>query len=330
MKTRRLFGSLLALLLCCSGVASAGTAQPRQPFDETEFNRFMADYPAASQWLTEKGQRYGGVNSPWVLSGMRYDRDFVKYLQEKGWNAERFFYLLDHINMGLLTSQAEARHDAMRARLDQQKEKMQTQMADSQKKWQEQMREQTRSSLETAQSQWSAQRARIANDPRIAPPDKQRILAQMDRAQPSLQNASATPEERQAQMQTQRQAWLTEQKQQIANNPTIPPPQKQEMIAQLDRAMAANAPQAPQPATPADPQAQQKQWLEARMAELRNNTWLHPAQKQQQLNQLQQMLDALHSAPPQNQDSQGLIPAQENTLIKNNRQKLTEMFFPEM
>ncbi|MEO5355311.1 MAG: hypothetical protein H7835_19155 [Magnetococcus sp. XQGC-1] len=185
MKTGMFAGSLLALLLSVTGAVDAGNAQTRKPFDEAEFNRFMTDYPTVSQWLTEKGRHRGGVNSPWMLSGMRYDRDFIRYLQEKGWDTERFFYLLDHVNLGLMTSRSEARQEASMARWDQQRSKMQSQMADEQKKWQDQAEEQNRSSLETARAQWTAQRERLANDPNIPPPQKQRMLAQMDRSQPT-------------------------------------------------------------------------------------------------------------------------------------------------
>ncbi|MEO5340825.1 MAG: hypothetical protein H7837_09995 [Magnetococcus sp. MYC-9] len=337
IKPRPFAGSLLALLLSLATLGDASAHLNRKPFDEAEFNRFMSDYPAASQWLSEKGRRYGGVNSPWVLSGMRYDRDFVKYLQEKGWEVERFFYLLDHINMGLLTSQAEARHDAVRARLNQQKEKMQTQMAEGQQQWQEQMREQTRSSAETARAQWSAQRERLANDPNIPPPQKQRMLAQMDRAQPPAGDPSAQVGQQQARMRQQQQAWLEEQKRQLMNNPTIPPQQKQEMMARMERSMATPQPPRPQQTAAPDPveqqervQARQKQWIEERMQEIRNNGMIPPAQKQQMLDQMQNSLNSLQTAAQRRQEGNELIPSQETTLIKNNRQKLTEMFFPEM
>lgn len=332
MKTRLFVGSLLAALLSFSGVANADTPQTRKPFDETEFNRFVVDYPSAAHWLTEKGQRYGG-SSPWALSGMRYDKEFVKFLQEKGWEADRFFYLLDHINMGLLTSQSEARQDAIKTQLNQQKEKMQAQMVESQKKWQTQMQEQTRSSLETAQAQWSTQRERVANDPNLSPAQKQNILAQLDRVQPTEPLSS---EAQQAQMRKQQQARIIEQKRQVINNPTIPLPQKRQIVAQMDRTLAElNAP--PQrEATPnpvdrqAQMQAQQKQWIEARMQELRDNPTVSPAQKQRMLEQMQGALNTVGANAQQAKEQPGPIPAQESALIKSNRHKLAEIFFPDM
>lgn len=331
MKTRLFFGSLLVALLSFSGMANADTPQTRKPFDESEFNRFVVDYPSAAQWLTEKGQRYGG-NTPWALSGMRYDKEFVKYLQGKGWDADRFFYLLDHINMGLLTSQSEARQDAIKAQLDQQKEKAQARMVESQKKRQTQMQEQTRSSLETAQAQWGTQRERVTNDPYLSPLQKKNILAQLDRVQPTEPLSS---EAQQAQMRKQEQNWLVEQKRQVSNNPTIPPQQKQQIVARIDRSIAAaNAPQREANSNPADRsaqmQAQQKQWIEARMQELRDNPTIPPVQKQRMLEQMQNTLKNLEASVQQTKEQPGPIPAQESALIKTNRKKLAEIFFPDM
>ncbi|MBF0401941.1 MAG: hypothetical protein HQL90_14390 [Magnetococcales bacterium] len=353
MKTRIFVGSLLAALLTFSGVANAEPSQTRKPFDAAEFNRFVVDYPSASQWLTEKGQRYGG-NTPWAMSGMRYDQSFIKFLQGKGWDADRFFYLLDHINMGLMTSQSEARQDAIKAQLEQQRTKMQARMAESQQKWQAQMQEQTRSSLETAQAQWKTQRERVIRDPNLSPAQKQNMLAQLDRVEPGTE--AVNPEAQQARMRKQQQDWLVNQKKQVMSNPNIPPQQKQEIVANLDRSMSMlNAPQ-PQPqsqpqgganvngspnAAPADRQAQmaerhaqmqaqQKQWIEARMKELRDNPTVPPPQKQRMLEQMQQNLTNLQQASAQPKEAAGPIPGQESALIKQNRQKLTEIFFPDM
>ncbi|MEO5363322.1 MAG: hypothetical protein H7838_06825 [Magnetococcus sp. DMHC-8] len=339
MKTRIFVGSLLVLLLSFAGTADAGAPQTRKPFDEQEFNRFMTDYPTITRWLTDKRRHAGAIHSPWMLSGMRYDRDFINHLQEKGWDAERFFYLLDHVNMGLMTSRAEADNEAARTQMQQQRDKMQADRLAEQQKWQTQVQEQNRSSLETARAQWSAQRDRVNNDPRIPPAQKAQILAQMDRSQPAPATVG-TPEEQQAQMAKQRQAWLAEQKRQVVNNPAIPLPQKQEIIAQMDRSMGiGNGPRTEAAVRPpADPNptarqaalhAQQQQWIETRMQEVRNNTMIHPAQKQQMLDQLQQSLQHSQTAARHAQESTGLLPAQENELIKNNRQKLTELFFPD-
>ena len=255
MKNKIFVGCLFVLLLSFSSVADAGSPQTRQPFNEAEFNRFMADYPPLSQWLTEKSLHQGSESNPWVMSGMRYNRAFIGQLEKKGWDVGRFFYLLDHINMGLLTSQAEAKRDAAREVMDEQRKKMQAQMAAGRQKLQEQMREQMRSSAETAQKQWAAQRERIAGDPYIPPVQKQRILAQMDRSKPTTSAEVAaflSYQERQAQMRQQQQAWMAEQHRQVMNNPNIPPQQKKAILAQMERSMAfAAAPPPPPPAFPA-------------------------------------------------------------------------------
>jgi hypothetical protein len=331
MKTRILAASALALLLSFSGAATAADApsQPK-PFDEAEFSRFLSDYPAVSKWVTEKGNRYGSQNSPWALSGLRYDKELQKHLQSTGWSTERFFYLLDHINLGLMTTQAELQQENMQ----QQFEKAQAARNEEFKKRQAQLQEQQRSSLENARAQWSAQRERVSNDPYLPPMQKQQILAQMDRNQPAAQN----PEQQQARQRT----WLNEQKQQIANNAFIPPAQKQEMLAQMDRSIEGiNSAKAVAPAK-VDPteqqakiQAQHKQWLEERMKEVRDNPMMPATQKQQMLDQMQLSLKnadkaAQHAKEHAGKGQAGPLPVQEGQLIKANRQKLTSLFFPEM
>ncbi|MBF0182882.1 MAG: hypothetical protein HQM06_00630 [Magnetococcales bacterium] len=345
MKTRILTASALAVLLSFSGMAvAADNPNARKPFDEAEFTRFMTDYPAVTKWVTDKGSRYGSNNSPWALSGLRYDKELLKHLQSSGWDADRFFYLLDHINLGLMTTQAEAQQEAQRTRINQQREKAQASQKEEQQKWQAQRQEQQKTSLETARGQWSAQRERVAQDPYLPPMQKQQILAQMDRNQPSAQTSN--PDQQLASMRQQQRNWINEQKQQIAANPTIPPGQKQEMLAQLDRSIeGVNQPKNMAPAQPpamVDPaeqqakmQAQHKQWIEERMKEIRDNPMMPPAQKQQMLDQLQLSLKnadkAAQMAKEQSAKAQsGPLPAQESQLIKANRQKLTTLFFPEM
>ncbi|MBF0096421.1 MAG: hypothetical protein HQM04_02370 [Magnetococcales bacterium] len=326
MKTRILAASALALLLSFSGMATAADTplQPK-PFDEVEFSRFLSDYPAVSKWVAEKGNRYGGQNSPWMLSGLRYDKDLQKHLQGAGWSAERFFYLLDHINLGLMTTQAELQQESMQ----QQFEKAQATRNEESKKRQAQFQEQQRSALESARAQWSAQRERVSNDPYLPPMQKQQILAHMDQNQPAVQGTG---------QQDRQRAWLNEQKQQITNNVFIPPVQKQAMLAQLDRSIEGMNP--PKPVAPAkvDPaeqqakiQAQHKQWLEDRMKEVRDNPMMPAAQKQQMLEQMQVSLKNAEKATQQVGKVQtGPLPVQEGQLIKSNRQKLTSLFFPEM
>lgn len=347
MKNKIFVGALFVLLLSISGLANAGSFQTRKPFDEAEFNRFMTDYPAFAQWLAKKSLYQDSKGNPWIMSGMRYNRTFLKQLQGKGWDAERFFYLLDHINMGLLTSQAEAKRDASRAILDKQRKKMQARMTARQTKFQKQMQEQIRSSSETAQRQWAAQRKRIENNPYMPPRQKQWVLKQLDRSQPSSEKDFTVPssEAWQAQMRAQQQASMEEQKRRIMNNPTIPPYQKRTILAQMQRSMAfAKTAQQRQQRqqkqqqqraslTPAEmrakSQARQAQWIETQMQEVRDNPAIHPIQKQQILGNLQQSLSQTKKSAAWNQDAGTLIPSQENNLIKNNRLKLMELFFPE-
>ena len=336
MKNKIFVGALFALLLSISGLAHAGNPQTRPPFSAAEFNQFMADYPALSQWLVTKSPYQGNEGNPWIMSGMRYDRAFIQQLQKKGWKAPRFFYLLDHINMGLLTSQAEAKRDAAKAVMEQQRERMQARMAAGHKKFQEQMKAQMTSSNETAHKQWAAQRARIANNPQIPPIQKKQILAQMDRSKPSAQQPMNPPnrEAWQAKRLKQQQEWIAQQKQQIMNNPYIPPQQKKAMVAQVQRSMTAPTPPKWTPGTPPQSpsswQAQHEKQITARIEQVRKNPNIPPQQKQRYLKNLQRSLQQVKNAPKHMQQTRSIIPEQENSLIKENRMKLMQMFFPEM
>ena len=337
MKYTMIVGPLFALLLSFTGIAQGEDPPTRKPFDETEFNRFMSDYPTLSQWLANKMPNQGTANNPWVMSGVRYNETFIKQLRSMNWDADRFFYLLDRINMGLLTSQAKENRAAFKQALEQQREEMQSRMTARQQKFEEQMREQIRSSAETAQQQWAAQRARIVANPYIPPMQKQRILAQMDQSEPRTNEVASPPsfEAQQAQMQKQQQKWIDEQKRLIMNNPSIPPQQKKNIIAQMDRSMAVHS--APRPSAnltheemQAQRSAQHKQQVETNMQQIRENPSIPPAQKKQMLDSLQATLTPMGTTAEQAQNQTTLIPAQEEDIIKNNRKKLMALFFPEI
>ena len=336
MKYTMIVGFLFVLFLSLSGVTQAGDSPTQKPFDETEFSRFMTDYPTLSQWLANKTPNQGAESNPWIMSGVRYDKTFVEKLQTMNWDADRFFYLLDHINIGMLTSQAAEKRGTSEPVLGQQQDKMQAHMTARQQKLAEQMQEQIRSSAETAQQQWAAQRERIATNPYMPPMQKQRVLAQMDQSRPRKSEFAPPPsfEVRQAQMRERQQKWIDEQKQQIMNNPSIPPQQKKNIIAQMDRSMGA--PPAPQPPTTltteemrAQRYAQHKQQIEANMQQVQNNPSIHPMQKKQMLESLQATLTQMEATTQQAQTQTGLIPTQEEEIIKNNRQKLMALFFPD-
>lgn len=335
MKNKFFVGFSFVLLLYLSGLVNAGDFQAQKPFDEAEFSRFMADYPSLSQWLVEKSRYHGNEGNPWIMSGLRYDRAFNGKLKEKGWDPARFFYLLDHVNMGLLTSQAQAKRDAAKVVLDQQREKMQARMAAGQKKFQEQMQAQIRSSAETAQKQWAAQRERMENNPRIPPLQKKRILAQMDRSRPTFEEPFPVLDDGQwqARVRKRQRAILAEQKRRVMENPAIPPWQKQRIVDQLERSMRSpvahpSSPGLTSEQRQAKQQAQQEQWITARMQEVQRSPFLHPTQKAQMLNHFQHSLAQLKASAKRAREAGALIPSQENDLIKDNRQKLMEMFFP--
>lgn len=366
MRKKIFAGSLLVLLLTFSGMASAQSGQAPKPFSETEFNQFLDDYSSLSQWLTKKGRFHGDtLRNPWIMTGMRYDKDFNGQLKAKGWESERFFYLLDHINVGLLTSRAEADQAAaksrwakqaaqMKAQLDAQKKKLaeqsdatQKRLDDQMAKFQKSMDAQNKAWAERRKQQLAAEKARIQNNPNIPPMQKQQILAQMDRSQKLANQKPQTQEEIQAKWSAQQRARMEQQKKIILNNPNIPPQQKQQIIAQIERSMAPVKKYEPPKQTPLDPKTsledmhahkmvQHKEWLKMQMQKVQNNPNIHPMQKRQMLHNWQQALERMDASKKRmqesfkrNQEANRLIPTEEALLIKQNRQKLTGLFFPE-
>lgn len=368
MRKHLLASSLFALALGFSGVAAAGSPSTQQPFTGAEFNKFLTDYSAAATWLAEqkKGQRL--VRNPWVLTGMRYNPEFVKHLQEMGWDSDRFFYLLDHINMGLLSSRAEEnranaqvrmdeRMEQMKARMDEGRKRMEEgrqrmdegrqrmdegekRMQDAQQKMQERMRTQQAAVQANRLKQLAAQRARIQNIPYMPPQEKQRMLAQLERDMKQASSAPATaanPEQARQTMAQQQQEWMANQERMIRNNPYMPPAQKRMALANIGRARQQQS----QPAMPAHPgpvdfekmaarsEAQQRLMLDMHRKRISENPYFPADQKKQMLARIEGMAQRMEAKPEAAPASSGLVPDAEMALIRENHKKLLEVFFPE-
>ncbi len=336
--------SLLALTLTFAGAASAGErSRSQNPFTEQEFSKFLDDYSGVTAWLAEQGRGRNLVHNPWILTGMRYSPKLAAHLKEKGWEVDRFFYLLDHINMGLLTSRADENRKKAEARRAEREKEMEARLSEGRKRareghgrMNEAMRKQMAASNARYQKQLAEQRARIQNDPYMSPQQKSQILAQMTRTNKQMSAAnegSVGPQEMRARMEKQQQQWLAAQQRMIRNNPYMSPYQRQMALAGLQ------APKMPKP--PAKPDMSGEK-MRARalkehqrlMAEHRqrisNNPYFTPQQKKQMLAQLQEVTERMESDMKRPASSQGgLLPDNEMALIKENRKKLLGIFFPE-
>lgn len=325
--------AVLAVTLSLSGIATAMGMPAPKPFTSAELSKFVVDYPALGQWLVQQGRHFGGTHNPLVISGMRYNPNFLAQLKEKGWQSDRFFYLLDHINMGLLVTRAEQDRAEAKARLKAQLKQMNAnrdigrqRMAKAMQENQARMRE-----------QMAGQRRQIQNNAFLNPMQKRRILNQMDRNQAQMADM-AKPDYGQRmnqRMQAQQKAWMVAQKQRILRNPHIPLLQKQRMVAQMDQNMNQNMNPPALPPVDVNPEnmadqmrKQQEAWMNSQIQSLRNNPYMQPAQRQMAINQMKMAQKRMQESMAQAAKAHKLIPDQETELVKANREKLLDLFFP--
>nr|CAX83924.1 uncharacterized protein [uncultured bacterium] len=336
---------LVAALLGMLALAVAGNAPAREVTEQTAFNttemeKFIADYPGLLKWLGKQNPLYENQRSPWIMSGMRYDKGFTSRLKEQGWEADRFFYLLSHINTGLTINASEKMKAEAQARMEQQKKESEARNA----KNQEQMNKQIAEANQRMAAQLAEAKEQIRTNPHIPPQEKQRILDQMkENNTPATQPQSAEAAAQQAKAQQER--WLTAQEQAIRANPAMHPLQRQQALEQIrqtrewqKRSSANAAPQAMEPRSQSQEQMQAEmikqntQWFANQRNLLENNPSIHPAQKKQMLEQLaaseKQFKESISQPSAQPSGPRSPIPAEEKSLIDANQGRLNELLFP--
>lgn len=137
---------LLAVFALFVNVTYAADAPAQEPFTKAELDKFLADYPEFAAWAQKAGNSLEDVDSSQeVAAAMQYNKEIQEYLEGKGWTADRFFYVLSHIGMGLMRSA----------------------MGDGNM---------------SAADQLQMQRDMIANNPAIPENDKKEALAELDEA----------------------------------------------------------------------------------------------------------------------------------------------------
>lgn len=324
MKKHLVAAALGALL--ASGTLQAAPPLEQTPFTQSELDRFVADYPGFTQWLGKHHTLSGEArHTPWMMSGMRFDPAFPALLKEKGWNPERFFYVLNHVNTGLMLATTEKNQAEAQARLAKEQKEQEARAAQEQQK----MRQEISAANEKMREQLKAQKEQIRTNPYIPPHEKQRILDQMDRGASGMLQGDAQSAGSSA--QAQQANWMASQEQAIRANPYLNPWQRQQALAQLQQARASmqRAPTAVQPpkdveAAQAEMRNMQNKWFENQKQVLMNAPTLPPAQKKAQLEQLQnaekQFLASRNQPGPT-----PLIPKEESALIQAQQPRLAEL-----
>ena len=102
--------------------ALAETPDLQKPFTGTELNKFMADWPGFSKWAESIGKKFDHAATP--MAGMQYGKDIQDYLTGKGWQTERFFYILSHVAYGLSALQTQQAMPEVVAQLEAQKKQI--------------------------------------------------------------------------------------------------------------------------------------------------------------------------------------------------------------
>lgn len=308
---------LVALFLTLTGYAQATESTDPTPFTQTELDKFLKDYPSLTQWLGQQNSTARNINNPWIMASMRYNQEFTTILKEKNWQPDRFFYLLNHINTGLLMNASENMQAETQERLAKEQQENQTKTAKQQKKINQEI---------TAANQ--RQQAQIRNNPNIPPVEKQRILNQMNRT--TAQTMASTPQEATQNNLNQQQQWLNNQEQAIRTNPNMHPMQRQQALAQIQqtRQFQQKATQEPvyptQEAMQAEIQKQYKKWFATQKQALENNRSIPPAQKSQMVEQLTKS-ETQFNQSMEPKPAYSIIPPEEKKLINSNQQKLLEL-----
>jgi hypothetical protein len=103
---KRLIVLCVSVILCLSiPPVIAGSSDEFEPFTGEELTKFMADWPAFSQWAESTGQKYDPTAAP--APGTNYGSELQEYLTGRGWKTERFFYVLSRVAYGLSAMQTQ-------------------------------------------------------------------------------------------------------------------------------------------------------------------------------------------------------------------------------
>lgn len=119
-------------------------AQTPTPFTQAELERFLADYPAVTQFLEAQGQE-GGALEPGFIQDARQTKAFTDFLSQRGWDVQRFFYVTQQVGSGVVALQLSEQGSRI-------------------------------------QREYEQTKAEILKSPDLTPAQKQQFLAQMEEA----------------------------------------------------------------------------------------------------------------------------------------------------
>lgn len=323
MTKKGIVALVMGLLLTWGTTTTAQDGE--KPFSDAEVNKFITDYPDMVQWSRKNQNMTNPTNQPWVVSGMRHNKGFVGQLSTKGWSAERFFYVLDHLQQGLQIKNA--RNDQIQAqqRMKESRQPFQNASGEMTQKAaasQKEMEAATKEQQSWAKKQLDDQERRIRQDPYMNPWQKQQSLDFLRQQRTQMQHSFAPSTAQNG----QQQFWQA-QKQAIMSNPYIPEGQKRWMLQHMQSNPATESQAATDPNQARDAMIkQQKMWIAQQKAQLANNPFIPYEQRQAMERQLQQYVRNMEEGTHQSFRVPPLLPGGEMELVGKYSDKLQKIF----
>ncbi|MBF0446585.1 MAG: hypothetical protein HQL67_00120 [Magnetococcales bacterium] len=320
-------GGLVALSLTFSGSAGAMSSE-HKPFDQKELSQFIKDYDQLTQWKPKEGQFVGNLKNQWVMAGMQYNPDFAATLTEKGWEKERFFYLLNHVQQGLSQERYRRQQQQAEEQMNKHMAEMAERMAARQAAYEKQLQEQAEQAEAWVADQLAAQKKQVQDNPYMHPLQKQRILDFLNQASQESKRISDPQlsfEKFREQAEAQRQAWEASLRQSIMDNKHIPEEQKKIILAGMDKANQPIVESKPEPMPSQEQmmarmQEQRQTWIAQQVEQIQKNPGYSDENKEKiiaRLNSFAKQMEAgVHQKPA------SIIPEEEAALIQKNMDAL--------
>jgi len=107
---------VLAVAACLNAFGLPALAGDPAPFTAAELKKFISDYPAFAAHMEAEGQVIEDAQKPETWEGIQRTSRMMDYLKKKGWEPERFFYVVSHVGAGLVAVTLEEEAPAVEAR----------------------------------------------------------------------------------------------------------------------------------------------------------------------------------------------------------------------
>ncbi|MBF0145662.1 MAG: hypothetical protein HQL84_06850 [Magnetococcales bacterium] len=332
MVKRGVLAMVLGVSVSLSTVVLAQEGE--KPFSADEIQRFMADYPAMIQWNRKKQGDQAWQNHPWMIAGLRYNKEFVEQLAAKGWKSDRFFYIFNHLNQGLMIRKTQQQELESRKRMQEQMKRLQAESRARAASNQEEMAAAAQQRVASMTEQLDAEERRIRQNPYMNPMQRRQALDLLQQ-QRQFMKQSVNPG---SSMQDWQEQMRQSQKQAILRNPYISAAQKYWMIRQMQANKVT--------ATPSNKAAmmhggehhmgpgmdresmfkQQKAWVARQKAAVANNPFIPPQQRELMKRNMDQYLQKMEEGMRADHSEAGSLPKVEMELVERYGDQLMKIF----